>query len=86
MDFFGISQELADTIWEKALEYYFDDRDASALREAEAKIKIVGCVRFLQVLLLMGIGREDLKQRRVEHTLEHLRALAWKVDSLEIGT
>ena len=86
MDFFGISQELADTIWEKALEYYFDDRDASALREAEAKIKIVGCVRFLQVLLLMGIGREELMQRRVEHTLEHLRALAWKVDSLEIGT
>jgi len=84
MDFFGISQELADYIWETTLEYYFDDRAPSALREAEAKIRLVGCVRFLQVLLLMGIGREDLKQIRVEHTLAHLRELAWTVDCLAL--
>ena len=83
--FCGLTEELGDAVWEKALEFYFDDRDASALREAVPKIKIVAYVRFLQLLLLLGIGREDLNQLRVEHTLAHLRELLWTVDSLEIG-
>ena len=84
-EFLGISQEFGDYIWEKALGCYFDDRDASAVREAEMKIRIVAYVRFLQILLLLGIGKEELKQLRVEHTLAHLRELAWKVDSLQLG-
>ncbi len=84
-EFLGISQEFGDYIWEKALGFYFDDRDASAVREAEMKIRIVAYVRFLQILLLLGIGKEELKQLRIEHTLSHLRELAWKVDSLQLG-
>ena len=82
--FCALTPELGKYIWEKTLEFYFDDRDASALREAVTKIRIVAYVRFLQLILLLGIGREDLKQIRVRHTLEHLRELAWKVDTLEL--
>lgn len=83
-NFHGISQELADDIWEKTIKFYFEDRDPAALEETVKKIKIVGCVRFLEILLLMGIGSEDLMQIRIEHTLAHLRELLWTVDSLEL--
>ena len=83
--FLGISQDLADYIWEKTLEFYFDGSDAAARRDAETKIRIVAYVRFLQVLILFGIGQEDLKQRRIAHTIAHLRELVDKVDSLQLG-
>ena len=84
MQFLGIPQSLSDDIWEKAIAYYYDDRDAAAIPEIRRKIQIVAYVRFLQILLLLGIGSEELKQIRVEHTLAHLRELAWKVDSLAL--
>lgn len=84
MEFLGLPQTLCNDVWEKAIAYYFDDRDAAAIPEMRRKIRIVAYVRFLQILLLMGIGREDLKQIRIEHTLAHLRELAWQVDSMEL--
>ena len=85
MQFLGISKELADDIWNKTLEYYFDDRDGSAFRKTEEKNRLMAYVRFLYLLTVLHIGREDLVQIRIEHTLEHLHEMVNQVDSLEIG-
>ena len=85
MQFLGISNEMADFIWSKTLEYYFDDRDPSVRPSAETKIRLLAYVRFLYLLTVLHIGREDLMQIRIGHTLEHLRELVNQVDSLEIG-
>ena len=85
-EFCGLTEALGDAVWNLALEYYFDDRGPSALRDAIPKIRIVACVRFLQLICLLDIGKADLKQLRTAHALARLRELAWTVDSLEIGT
>jgi hypothetical protein len=82
--FLGISQELADYVWEKTLEYYFDGLNASALEEEKNRIQIVAYVRFLYLLAEYGSDTEERNQRRIGHTLEHLQALAHRVDSLQI--
>ena len=82
--FLGISQELADYVWEKTLEYYFDGLGASALEEEKNRIRIVAYVRFLYLLAEYGSDTEERNQRRIGHTLEHLQALAHRVDSLQI--
>ena len=85
MKFLGITNEMCDFIYEKTLACYFADRDAAEIRDAEKKIRIVACVRFLFLLAVLGIGLPELKQIRIEHTLEHLRELVPQVDSLEVA-
>lgn len=80
MQFLGIPGELAEYIWQKTLEYYFED--AAALRAAEDRIRVLAYVRFLYLLHINHIGREDLMQIRTEHALEHLQELTGKVDTL----
>ena len=83
--FLGIKQDVCDEIWKKLLAYYFDDRDAGVVEEAERRIRVVACVRFLSILLGLGIGNPELMGVRVEHTISHLRELLSEVGSLEIG-
>ena len=83
--FLGISQELADYICEKTIEFYFDGRDAAALQRAKDKLRLVACVRFLYLIEEFGFGSEELRRLRVRHTLEHLSELTERVDSLEIA-
>lgn len=84
-EFLGLDKVVADRVWERLLACYFDDRDVAILPEAEKRIRVVACVRFLFLLLVLNIGKPELMQIRVEHTLEHLRELLPQVDSLEIG-
>ena len=83
LNFLGISGEMCDFIYEKTLACYFSDRDAAAIREAEKKVRLVGCVRFLYLVAVLGIGLPELKQPRIEHTLRHIQELTPQVDSLE---
>ena len=84
--FLGLSKELADFIWKKTLEYYFDNREETAIQKAKEKIQIVAYIRFLYLIYVLEIGKKDLKRIRIEHALERLKALAGRVDSLEIGS
>ena len=86
MSFLGISQELADYVWEKTVEFYFRGRDASLIREAERKIRIAAYVRFLWLIVEYEAAEDPLTKLRIRHTLEHLRELVPTVDSLEIGS
>ena len=71
--FLGISKETATHIWDKTLEYYYKGQDENAVREALKKIVIAGSVRFLHIICGMNVGRPDLKEIRIEHTISHLR-------------
>lgn len=82
--FLGMSKELSTFIWEKTIQYYFDDCDGKTLEEAETKIRIVGCLRFLFLVAVLGIGKPEVRQIRMGHTLARLRELVPQVDSLEI--
>ena len=84
--FLGLSKELADFIWKKTPEYYFDNREETAIQKAKEKIQIVAYIRFLYLIYVLEIGKKDLKRIRIEHALERLKALAGRVDSLEIGS
>ena len=83
--FLGISQELSDFVWTGTLKSYFDERDATEIHELETKIRIVAYIRFLYLMSVLKIGREDLMQLRTEHTLEHLHELIGQVNSLELN-
>ena len=83
--FLGLKKDVCDSIWEKLLACYFDDRDATVIPEAGRRIRVVACVRFLFLLRILNIGKPDLMEVRVRHTLEHLRELLPQVESLEIG-
>ena len=85
MDFLGIPQELADYIWEKTIERYFDGLAPSAVSEAVTKIKIVAYVRFLALIDARSAEKDSRKLLRIAHTLAHLEELAGTVDSLEVG-
>jgi len=83
--FLGLKKDVCDAIWDKLLAYYFDDRDAAVIPEAERRIRVVACVRFLFLLCVLNIGKPELMEIRVAHTLKHLRELLPQVASLEIG-
>ena len=85
LKFLGLTSELCDFIYEKTLACYFSDRDMMATRELEKRIRAVAYVRFLYLVAVLDIGKPELKQLRIDHTLDHLRALASQIDSLEIA-
>lgn len=85
LKFLGITNEMCEYIYEQTLACYFFDRDAAQIRELEKRIKIVAYVRFLYVVAILGMGKPELKQLRIDHTLAHLRALASQVDALSIA-
>ena len=84
--FLGLKKETCDSIWANLLRFYFEGRGEETVRQAEIRIRIVACVRFLHLLLVQKLGDPALHQVRTEHTLAHLRTLLPLTDSLEIGT
>ena len=81
--FLGISDGMCDYIWENTLACYFEGCDATAIRAAEDRIRLVACVRFLQLICVLGIGLPELRQPRIDRALADLRELSRRVDSLE---
>lgn len=82
MDFLGIPTELATKVWEDTIRYYFDTEDAQRLESLRSKIEVVGCVRFLYLIDLIGDPQTDLFKIRIKHTVERLERLLQTVDSL----
>ena len=84
-NFLGISAEMADYVWKNTLSIYFEGQNEDMISKAENRIRLVAYVRFLYLVAVLGITKPELKQPRIDHTIEHLRALAERVDSLEVG-
>ena len=83
-DFLGLSEERCTAIWREILKTYFDDADTAALETAEKKIIAVSSVRFLYLIAVLGIGKPELKQMRVDHTVSRLNELVKELDSLTL--
>lgn len=83
--FFGITDEMAASVWNGVLRNYFDGLDGAALAEVEKRTVAVTQVRFLFLIAVLGIGKPELRQMRVDHALACLEELLPQVDSLEIG-
>ena len=83
-NFLGLSEERCKAIWRDTLRIYFDGLDAAALETAEKKIIAVSSVRFLYLIAVLGIGKPELKQIRIDHTLSRLSELVSELDSLAL--
>lgn len=83
-DFLGLSEECCTAIWRETLKTYFDGADSVALETAEKKIIAVSSVRFLYLIAVLGIGKPELKQMRVDHTVSRLNELVKELDSLTL--
>ena len=82
--FFGLPEDVSMSIWDKTVQYYFEDLDEAGRREAEDRIIVVALVRFLFLITVLKIGKPELKEVRIRHAVEHLEALAQHVTSLAI--
>ena len=83
--FLGMTDEMSRFVWEKTLEYYFDDRDKRTTAEAEKKIRVAACIRFLFQTVILELGKPEFRQVRIHRALTYLADLVGQVDSLAIG-
>ena len=80
--FLGIPEELSFHIWDSFVKYYFDTEDDALVSQLRDKITIVGCIRFIALIDLISDHDTALFRRRIEHSIEHLKDLAYKTESL----
>lgn len=82
--FLGISPEMSDRIYHTSLRYILDGLGGQARQQAEDKIRAVGYIRFLYLLIARKVGKEALREKRIGHGLEHLTELMNRVESLAL--
>ncbi len=84
MNFMGISEQLSLAIWRGCLYIDKDLTDPEVIDPIIDRIKTVGYLRFLYLVLILRNGGEELIETRIRHSLEHLEELLGRVDSLAI--
>ena len=82
MAFLGISADLAGFVWNRTMAYYFDGRGPEPLARNKDRIRLLACVRFLQLIGVTGLKDNELADARIRHTQAHIDELLAKVDSL----
>ncbi len=80
--FLGIPNEWGERIWQSILTNYFDTADEQKLSEIQNKISLAAAVRFLYLLVSTDLKDNELGERRIRHTKEHISELIEKVDDL----
>ena len=82
MDFLGIPKEVSDRVWEQFAYYYLGTDDRQLISEVRDKIMTVGSVRFLYIIDLIMDKDTELFRLRVARTVNRLKELAYRLDSL----
>ncbi|MCR5791594.1 MAG: phosphotransferase [Lachnospiraceae bacterium] len=82
MEFLGIPRDRCLYIWEHIIEYYFEGYSPEQIEQMENIIRVLGSIRFLDRVVTHGLTKPELKETRINRTLEHLRELLPKVDTL----
>ena len=80
--FLGISPETCHRIWHETLALCADAPDEQALAEVEKRAVLLGSLRFLYLVTVMGLGKKELRDIRIRDTMERLEALANEIQSL----
>ena len=73
-----------DLLWQKMLEDYLGTAEEEILQRASDKIRLLACVRFLQLLVSEPWDNQELHGLRIRHTLEHISELLPRVHTLEL--
>ncbi len=84
MKFLNIPTETCARLWRTVLALCLEGADEARLRHAENRAMLAGCVRFLYLLTVLKLGREDLRAIRLEHTTARILQLLEEEDGLEI--
>ena len=82
MDFLGIDQETAEAVYRQVLSLYTGGEESAV--QAGDKIMTAGALRFLYVLIALNLGKPELKEIRIRHTVERLEKLLDRVTDLRI--
>ena len=82
--YFGITRDQTDLLWQKVLEDYLGTAEEEILQRASDKIRLLACVRFLQLLVSEPWDNQELHGLRIRHTLEHISELLPRVHTLEL--
>lgn len=84
MVFLNIPASTCERIWERTLDLCLDAPDEAAFREKARRIQIVALVRFLYLIVVLGLGTEALRDIRVRGSLARLEALVEGVEGLAV--
>ena len=82
MNFLGISSEVSQAVFDKSVRYYFENLSEEERAREIDKIKLLGCLRFLECVVINGASHPDLVGIRTEQAVAHMRELLPKVDHL----
>lgn len=83
MRFMGIPRETAAHIMTETLDLYLDHPGEEKKREVWEKIRLAGYLRFLYILTVEQRERTDpIKEIQIRHAAEHLKELAFRVNTL----
>lgn len=82
--FHGMSADMCRTVYRQTLAVSLEGRGAEALKRAEDRAALLGYVRFLHMICVLGLGKPELNALQTEHTLARMRELAGRVNSLAL--
>lgn len=82
--FFGLTDEQTDDIWERIFTSCFSAEGEEGQKEILEKIRLAAAVRFLFLLEITDLKFGELGEKRLKHTKEHIKELAWAVKSLKL--
>ena len=82
--FLGLSGETCGRLFYGMLRKYLNARDEEEYHEKLDRITLLGYVRFLYVLSLIGGGKPECREKRIQHSRERLTELCARVKSLAI--
>lgn len=82
MAFLGFNEETSLYIYQKVVSLYFSDDPA--LQQKQDRIQVLGVIRFLYIVLVMGLDKQELKEIRLRRNRERLEALLERVDALAL--
>ncbi len=74
--FFGIDAERCAGIYRSVLEAYMREADEAAARDFSRRSMLLGYIRFLYLLTVLKLGKEELRAVRAESALKKLEVLA----------
>ncbi len=82
--FLGLSREESAWVYRQVLSQYLGENADKVLPQMEEKIRVLGYVRFLYLIAVLHLGKPELAQIRVSHTLKLLENLLARVDRLSL--
>ena len=83
LEFSGYSAEICSGLFHETLRKYLGKPDEATYRETLDRIRLLGYVRFLYVLSVIG-GKPEYYEQRIIHSREHLTELCSSVKALAI--